>query len=261
MKVPSSFPQPSLPVLCCILFLLPVVLTGMLSCGRAVAGAGMEGHSQNGLYSYAAERQESYRSAMALYGELAPALEERELGNSDFALAIVFPEMLRYNRFRNWLEFLATELVYTLSPSFTGCTIGHFQMNVAFAETIERYVSLSPVLKAKYPAINYGGGNRTFGDRNRRVGRINCVAGEADYLFAFIEVCTEKFSLWDLGDEDRLVLLATAYNAGMSRSREELERVSTVNSYPSGLNSSKSKWNYAAIALEFYQGRGEPGGR
>lgn len=239
----SSRRLPSFSALILLLFILPAVL------------GGSEGYSWNGLHSYAAEKEGRYKSGMALYRNLAPAVEARELGDCDFALAIVFPEMLRYNGIRNWLEFLATKAVYTLSPSFPGCTIGHFQMNVSFAETIERYVSISPILKAKYPDIDYGGSNRTFGERSQRVGRINCVAGETDYLYAFIDICTEKFSLRELGDEDRLVLLATAYNAGMSRSKKDLERVSTLNSYPNGLNSRKSKWNYAAIALEFYQDR------
>ena len=175
------------------------------------------------------------------------------MANPDFALAIVFPEMLRYSSARNIMELLATKLVYSISPSFTGCTIGHFQMNVAFAETIERYVGLSVSLKSKYPAIDFGGDNKGFGERYRRVGRINSASEEADYLYAFIDICTDKFALGDLDDEARLVLLATAYKAGMSRSREELEQVSELNSFPNGLNSPSSKWNYATIALEFYQ--------
>ncbi len=226
----------------------------ILPLAASSGGAGGD-HMENGLHSYALANGRSYQSGMALYGSLSAAMEERGLEDSDFALAVVFPEMLRYSGVRNLMEFLATKLVYGISPSFKGCTIGHFQMNVAFAETIERYISLSPILKARYPGIDFGGGNRTFGERNRRVGRINGMVGEADYLYAFIDICTDKFSLDSLADDERLVLLATAYNAGMSRSREELEQVASLNSYPSGLNSRKSRWNYAAIALEFYQGR------
>lgn len=221
-------------------------------------------YRENGLYSYAAGHEGAFRSAMALYESLTQDLPEEQEGRGpedpDFALAIVFPEMLRYSAFRNGLEYLATCFVYGLSPSFGGCTIGHFQMNAAFAETIERYVSLSPRLKSTYPSIDFAGSNRRIRDRMQRVGRINDRQGEADYLAAFIAICTEKFALDDMADEDRLVLLATAYNAGMSRTREELEQVSVLDSYPSGLNSAGSRWNYATIALEFYQGRKKQSG-
>ena len=192
---------------------------------------------------------------MALYESLSADLAELNLDDCDFALAIVFPEMLRYSALRNGMEFLATAFVYSLSPAFGGCTIGHFQMNAAFAETIERYVGQSSFLQSKYPSIAFAGANKHIADRFRRVERINDRQGEADYLAAFIDICTEKFALDGMEAEERLVLLATAYNAGMSRTREELEQVSGLNSYPSGLNSAKSRWNYAAIALEFYQGR------
>ncbi|MBQ6568178.1 MAG: hypothetical protein IJR93_11530 [Treponema sp.] len=249
---------PRLPVSVLTLALAALSLP-FLSCGRGkTAGIKAEipdTYAENGLYSYARENGGSYRAALVLYGDLSAALEAGEREEPDFALSIVFPEMLRYSRARNVLEQLATRMAYGISPSFTGCTIGHFQMNVAFAETIERYVSLSASLKARYPGIDFGGASKRIGDRLRRVGRINRTDGETEYLYAFIDICTSKFSLGDLPDEERLVLLATAYNAGMSRSREELELVSALNSYPSGLNSPSSRWNYAAIALEFYQGR------
>ena len=242
-------------------FFLLVLFSLSLACCRK-QGAELSvpsAYRENGLYSYALENERAYRAAMALYESLTeglPKLQEgRGLKDPDFALAIVFPEMLRYSAFRNGLEYLATCFVYGLSPSFGGCTIGHFQMNAPFAETIERYVSLSPRLQSAYPSIDFAGSNRRVRDRMQRVGRINDRQGEADYLAAFIAICTEKFALDDMEAEDRLVLLATAYNAGMSRTREELEQVSVLDSYPSGLNSPKSRWNYAAIALEFYQGR------
>ena len=238
-----------------------VLFSCCLSCSRRQSGdlhLPAE-YRENGLYSYAVENEGAFRSAMALYESLTQGFtavqDDGGLDELDFALAIVFPEMLRYSALRNGMEFLATAFVYSLSPAFGGCTIGHFQMNAAFAETIERYVGQSPFLQSKYPSIAFAGANKRVADRFRRVERINDRQGEADYLAAFIDICTEKFALDGMEAEERLVLLATAYNAGMSRTREELEQVSGLNSYPSGLNSPKSRWNYATIALEFYQGR------
>ena len=252
----KALPRLSVSVLTLALAALSLPL---LSCGQGkrtdIQAEIPAVYAENGLYSYARENGESYRAALVLYADLSEALKTRDWEEPDFALSIVFPEMLRYAPLRNVMEQLATRLVYGISPSFTGCTIGHFQMNVAFAETIERYVSLSAGLKARYPGIDFGGASKRLRDRLRRVGRINRIDGETEYLYAFIDICTNKFSLGDLADEDRLVLLATAYNAGMSRSREELEQVSSLNSYPSGLNSPSSKWNYATIAQEFYLGR------
>ncbi len=238
------------------LLFLPVV-----SCGKKMEGEILfpETYKENGLYSYAREHEGRFRSSMALYEDLFQILEAEGREDCDFALSIVFPEMLRYGSARNLMEFLATKLVYSLSPSFGGCTIGHFQMKAAFAETVERYVTLSPRLKAKYPGIDFNGANKKMKDRSKRVGRINDLPGEVDYLYAFIDICTEKFSLESLSEEDRLVLLATAYNAGMSRTKEDLERVSLLNSYPNGFHSPHSEWNYATIALEFYQGQSKSG--
>ena len=182
-----------------------VLVLPLVSCvksGGAEEGLGSYYNSvyaDNGLVSYAIENSKSYESALALYESLSSELEKRGLEDCDFALSIVFPEMLRYGGFRNFMEFLATKLVYSVSPSFAGCTIGHFQMNVAFAETIERYVALSTALKSQYPGIDFGGGNKSLAERSRRVGRINSLAGEADYLYAFMDICSEKFNLGELG--------------------------------------------------------------
>ena len=205
-----------------------------------------------GLSSYARVHPDVYDAALELFSDLKGQMAELGFENPEFALSIVFPELMRYSMFKDELETLATQLMYTAGPDSEGCSLGFFQMKPIFAESVEVEIAKSPELKKKYSCIDFGGDRSTFSFRSRRIRRIRELKTQCAYLYAFMDICTQKFSLGDMEPAERLCYLATAYNAGFSWTKKQLESLMEQKSYPNGSGNSRSKWNYSRISLDFY---------
>ena len=58
------------------------------------------------------------------------------------ALAIVFPEMIRWSAFKDFFETKSLETLYVVGgKSAADFSIGHFQMKPSFIENLEKYVA------------------------------------------------------------------------------------------------------------------------
>ena len=232
-----------------IILTLSLFIASLYSCSKK------KEWSEDGLYSYAEENQAAYKGALVLYNKFSDELKTSGYTNTVLALSIVFPEFMRYSAFRDKMETLATTLIYTNSPESGGYSIGAFQMKPIFAQDLEKIVSADKELKLKYPLINYAGLVENLEDRKERIKRLQNSKSQIQYLYAFIDICTEKFQLESLSDEDKLTYLATAYNSGFMRSKEQIEDLSKRKTFPNGPENKNSKWNYATITKEFYRSR------
>ncbi|WP_191013789.1 hypothetical protein [Treponema zioleckii] len=210
----------------------------------------------NGLYSYAAENPKVFEKAQKLSDELKSQMKDFEFSKSDsqikLAVSIVFPELMRYSQFEDELETLANKLAYNAGMEAEGCSIGHFQIKPIFAEAIEIEISKNSELKLKYAMIDFKGERKSYGARSARIRRLRTRKTEFAYLFAFIDICTKKFSLEKAPVETKIKILATAYNAGFHKTRSQIEKLMKYNSYPNGFDNENSNWNYAQIAADFY---------
>lgn len=209
-------------------------------------------NADNGLVSYAFEHLEEYRAALSLAKMMRLRMSQLYPENAETAIAIVFPELMRYSEMRDSLEALATRLLYSKDKDNRIYSIGHFQMKPTFAETIEREIAKNSELKNRYRAIDYGGAKFTRKSRALRIHRLRNIDTEIAYISAFIDICTKKLITGLETPEERIKLLATAYNSGMDKTKQQLNRFMEQNSFPCGTMSKKSKWNYAQISADFF---------
>ena len=237
-------------VLCLFSFMLAVIIKKVHPLTYTLDGYG----AIDGLYSYAKAHPRDYDTGMKLYTRMSAELERRGCSDPVLALSVVFPELMRYHTLRNAGEILYTRVMYSCSKQYGNVSIGDFQMKVFFAETLENVIArTSYAVRQKYSAINFKGKNATLRARCARISRLCNPVTELDYLCAFIDVCTEKYGLSRVAFRKKLIVLSTAYNAGMSRSLEELETIAHIDSFPYTYGDRRAKWNYSKIALEFYE--------
>ena len=108
--------------------------------------------------------------------------------NAPFALAIVFPELIRYSAIQNWAETKALEVLYAqYGEAYADFSIGNFQMKPSFAKRLEQDWN---TLFSR--AQQYRFGIRAFDTLNnqsyryQRIKRLNDLKSEVKYLLMFI---------------------------------------------------------------------------
>ena len=154
-------------------------------------------------------------------------------------MAIVFPEILRYN---NALEEAETQLLKSLYVRFgnkyADFSIGYFQMKPSFAEKIE---------EKKGKILQH-----TPQERSERVMRIKTIQGQMEYLKDFSSIMYQRFpEIAQINEQEQVIFLASAYNLGFWFSKKAIEGWIGQKAFPSGKNAT-FKFAYTDIASEFF---------
>lgn len=208
-------------------------------------------------FTFATEHYEEiypaqYKTALALKDIYSDLLKEKGITDTDFYIAIVFPEMMRYTAIRDEFETLLTKITYTTIQDYDGCSISPFQMKPNFIEDLEHYISEDAELKEKYSALLFEENISDFSRRYGRIVRLQSHSYQVQYLMAFVDICMEKYNLENEPKEKQLKIIATAYNSGL-KNKSVLYQKMKQKSFPEGANSPKSKWNYAELCLHYYK--------
>jgi len=142
------------------------------------------------------------------------------------AIAIIFPELVRYSALRDKIEITLLKALYiNLGEEYANFSIGPFQMKPTFAEMVHE--------KAKGAMGSRSG--RLFRSKSEFeniksyrasiVGDLENPQTELNYLIAFIKICETKFNLKSKDELSRVKFLATAYNCGFWKSEEQIENM------------------------------------
>lgn len=176
-------------------------------------------------------------------------------GAAQEGMAIVFPELIRYNLLRDLLETQALSLLYVEEGSETvDFSIGHFQMKPSFVEQLEAYALAHPALAwptdlAAYPEAQTG-----KAQRQARLERLKQLEWQIRYLAAFQQVCAHRFPfLKGLAAPERLRFLAAAYNGGFMHSAARIRQNADKELFPYGARYWGEQYCYAAIAVDYFQ--------
>lgn len=138
------------------------------------------------------------------------------------AVAIIFPELIRYSSLRDKMEITLLKTLYIYhGDDYADFSIGQFQMKPSFAESVHKKV---PLLRGKL--------RNQFKERTRyndsRKYRASVVRdleqpeSQFLYLIAFIKICETIYNLKYMDEDHRLKFLATAYNYSFLKSFEEV---------------------------------------
>ncbi len=167
--------------------------------------------------------------------------------------AIVFPELIRYNRFRDFAETSALELLYiNHGKKVADFSIGRFQMKPSFVETIETLLRNDSLLKnefdceLKYPTAD------SSEIRKIRLDRLKNQEWQFLYLACFIKLAEKAYSNYmNDNPENQLLILSSAYNRGFGATYDELKILSETKTFPYG-NKHLGRYSYYDIAKFYY---------
>jgi hypothetical protein len=177
-------------------------------------------------------------------------------------MAIVFPELIRYNAFRDFFEAGALEYAYiyqgTTAADFS---IGFFQIKPSFVEQIEALVKANPqqnwarpfVEEFKYSFMESKVGSA---ERRRRHERLQSIDWQLKYLCCFYRYVSFKFAepLKKLSPTEQIRFIATTYNAGFNHSAESIMKRQKQRFFPDGIAyPQKDQYNYADVSIYAYQ--------
>lgn len=171
--------------------------------------------------------------------------------------AIVFPELIRYSTFKDYLETKALEYTYTnQGVAVVDFSIGHFQMKPSFVERLESVVRQDSQWQLIFaPLIQYSD-TSIQNIRTERIRRLKELNWQLDYLCCFYKIAHKKYAkeLLNASPSDRVRCIAAAYNIGLKNSYRQLMQQSTVACFPYGANyPSNNQYCYTNISCYFYR--------
>jgi hypothetical protein len=141
------------------------------------------------------------------------------------AIAVAFPELIRYSALRDKMEITLLKTLYiNLGEDYANFSIGQFQMKPSFAELVHKKI---PLLKGKLKnqLKERTGNNDIRKYRTSIVMDLEQPEFQFLYLIAFIKICETIYNLKDLDEDQKIKFLAAAYNYSFQKSFEEVNEM------------------------------------
>jgi hypothetical protein len=169
------------------------------------------------------------------------------------AMAIIFPELVRYSALRDKMEITLLKALYiNLGKEYANFSIGHFQMKPSFAETLGKMAN--ETLAHRFSALVRD--STDFSDvrdfRSAVVKDLEDKAPQLNYLIVFYKICSKRFNLRKMEPEERIRFLATAYNYGFFKTDGEIRSMENRKFFSTTLFS-KDLYSYADVSLFWYK--------
>jgi len=167
------------------------------------------------------------------------------------AIAVVFPELIRYSALRDKMEITLLKSLYTYKgEDYADFSIGQFQMKPSFAESVHKNALL---LRGRL--------KNQFKEKTRNEDIIKYRAGivkdleepESQFLYlaAFLKICEAIYNLNDMEEDQRIKFLSTAYNYSFQKRYEEINEMTDKKFFYSTLVRTES-YSYADISWSWY---------
>jgi hypothetical protein len=168
------------------------------------------------------------------------------------AIAIVFPELVRYSALKDKMEIgLLKTLYVNLGNDYADFSIGIFQMKPSFAETIRDELSTYLGRRSSVTFKNFSAYDDIKDYRKSIIRDLEDPESQLIYLISFIQICEKKFNLNRLDEASLLKFLATAYNCGIDKKALEIVRMSDKKFFNTKLITNE-KYSYADVSLFWY---------
>lgn len=183
---------------------------------------------------------------------MQPVLEKNHI-SYPIAIAVIFPELVRYSALRDKMEITLLKTLYiNLGDDYANFSIGQFQMKPSFAMMVREQAN--SVLNRR-SGINF----KTLSDyenikdyRKSIVKDLEDPKSEFNYLVAFIKICGKNFRTNRMDEISGLKFLATAYNFGISKNSAEIEKMIDRKFFNTKLFKTEN-YSYADISLFWYK--------
>ncbi len=169
------------------------------------------------------------------------------------ALAIVFPEMIRWSTFKDFIETTALETVYVSNGKSTvDFSIGCFQMKPSFIEDLENYIAQHPSVQSLDFIVLK---DKTLKEcRAERIKRLKDWAWQIRYAHVYWAVANDVFKNKIFKNAtERVRFYATAYNYGFLKPIEDIEKWQAKVAFPYGLQYKGTQVAYSDLSIEFLE--------
>ena len=169
-------------------------------------------------------------------------------------IAVVFPELIRYHRFRDLLETEALEQLYVRYGAQTAdFSIGPFQMKPSFIEKLEKSIGVKECLAEQFKDLLFSPQTPERTRRENRVQRLQKLHWQLRYAMAYVTMMEQSppdnllvAKTWQLH------FMATAYNYGFDRPVKEIIAWQKKKAFPYGLQYPIAQFPYADLSQYFY---------
>lgn len=171
------------------------------------------------------------------------------------ALSIVFPEVIRFNSFSDFIETKTLEWVYVdFGAEKADFSVGLFQMKPSFIEKLEEVSKSDPSLFRPFVDIlSYPATLSAVEIRKTRVARMQNFETQVGYAQVFLLVCNAKFKdACFTNNTEKIKFFAAAYNFGFDRDVKEIKNWTTKKAFPYGANYKGKQMIYSEVSADFY---------
>lgn len=169
------------------------------------------------------------------------------------AMAVIFPELVRYSALRDKMEITLLKALYiNLGEEYANFSIGQLQMKPSFASKIR--IESALYLKSR-SGISFRQPSDYDDIHNYRksiVADLEDVRSEFGYLIAFLKICEKKYKTGHMNDEDRIRFLATAYNFGFDNDISQITKMSEQKYFHTKIIKPSETYSYSEISLYWY---------
>ena len=179
---------------------------------------------------------------------IKPALAEYSIPYHE-AIAVVFPELVRYSALRDKMEITLLKTLYRhLGDDYADFSVGVFQVKPSFAEHIRAEASRKKEGQLFERKRSYA---NDVAFRTAIVRELEDPESELKYIIAFFKICDKKFRTEWADEASKIKFLSTAYNTGFWKSAENIEKMSDKKFFNTKLFKTEN-YSYAEVSLYWY---------
>jgi hypothetical protein len=182
---------------------------------------------------------------------LKPALSRYDIPY-DEAVAVIFPELVRYSALRDKMEITLLKTLYrNLGDDYADFSIGVFQIKPSFAEDIQNrvFAGTDRELKALFRKKSSFSDKRSY--RASVITDLENPATEINYLIAFYKICENRFKKDWPEKTSKVKFFATAYNTGFLKNARDINEMSGKKFFNTKLFKTEN-YSYADVSLFWY---------
>jgi hypothetical protein len=146
------------------------------------------------------------------------------------ALSVVFPEVIRFNSFTDFIETKTLEWVYVdYGAERADFSVGLFQMKPSFVEKLEEASKADPTLFRQFAEILSFPATLSAPEiRKMRVVRLQNFETQIGYAQVFLLICNAKFKNEVFAsNKEKIKFFAAAYNFGFDRDVKDIKEWTT----------------------------------
>jgi hypothetical protein len=168
------------------------------------------------------------------------------------AIAVIFPELVRYSALRDKMEISLLKTLYiNLGDDYANFSIGQFQMKPSFAEMIR---DKAPSVMGRKSGMFFKS-RKEFDDikdfRKSIVKDLEDPETQFNYLIVFLKICEKSYKINRKDEISKLKFLATAYNYGINKSAIQIESMLDRKFFNTRLFKTEN-YSYAEVSLFWY---------